>query len=95
MSAFKVGEIAILQNMTGGAAIYNGAECEVTEPLTRRTMPVLNIDIDVYTIRHPDGADAYVLESWLRKKQPPQSDSDINTVVEWKDCAWQPSRVPA
>lgn len=92
---FKVGEIAILQNLVGDTACYNGTECEITEPLQRRTVPFFRIEVDVYTIRNCDGEKVYVLEKFLRKKRPPQEDSDRNTVVEWKECGWQPNKVPA
>lgn len=93
---FKVGEIAILQNLVGeGATCYNGTECEVIAPLEARRMMIFPIVVECYVVRDCDGNFRYAMPMMLRKKQPPQEDSDRNTVVEWKDCGWQPNKVPA
>lgn len=93
--AFKVGEIAIMQNLVGFAASWNGAEVEIIEDIQRRIHPVMCPEgVMAYKVAFRDMPPAFALEHQLRKKQPPKEE-DINTVVSWDQVAWQPTEVPA
>ena len=90
---FKVGEIAILQNLPPQAARYSGTECQILleerEYQMPSPIPGIRMITIAYTIRDCDGNVRLCDRSRLRKKKPPQED-DANKVVSWDECAWKP-----
>lgn len=95
---FKVGEIAIFQNarhfphLNGQEVqILLGLDMHLTEnPATGEVEPQLT-----YHVAFPDGEKANARPDQLRKKEPPTSNREIDTLVPWSDCAWSPHMTPA
>lgn len=70
---FKVGEIGILQNLVGVAALFNGEEVEVVRGLDQRNVYTLDGHKEfwvTYVISYRGSAVA-VRPSNLKKKRPP------------------------
>lgn len=70
---FKVGEIGILQNLSGWPGIYNGEEAEIVGNLQERPVRYVNGGFGVsetYLISF-QGQEVGVRPSNLRKKRPP------------------------
>lgn len=84
METFKIGEIGILQNLTGWPGRYNGEEAEITGTLDKRFVQYMTgrfgVD-DVYLISF-DGKEVAVKPSNLRKKRPPQIEEEKERVLE-------------
>lgn len=96
IETFEVGEIAI-----GQALVYttqfNGAECRVVGPLEIRKgkHPIAGaVPMLCYEVTWETGENLLVSPKNLRKKHPPKSQREIDTVVHWKDCAWSPHKEP-
>lgn len=84
METFKIGEIGILQNLTGWPGRYNGEEAEITGTLDKRFVQFMNGGYgvaDVYIIAF-DGKEVAVKPSNLRKKRPPQSEEQKERALE-------------
>lgn len=96
MSAqFKVGDICVGQNLIYCPEI-NGMECTIVEGLEMRKWVLDNGEKGeslTYVVIWSDGERTAQAPHELRRKQPPKR--EIDTVVSWKNCAWQPAGVPA
>ena len=93
-AAFKVGDVA-----TGQAFVYNteynGMDCEIIAPLASywAKHPAGHTRVaQFYRVRWPDGSVNLVRPIHLRPKKPPRR--EIDTVVSWADCRWQPVKAP-
>jgi hypothetical protein len=92
---FKVGEIVIGQNHVYHTH-HNGMEAEIIGALEMRRCIRLGGVVEMklaYEVRWADGDVLFQVPHTLRRKQPPKR--EIDTVVSWKNCAWQPTGVPA
>lgn len=100
---FKVGEIAILQNLPVPFTVFHGQECEIIAALALTDI----VDIFgvhdtavVYQISHR-GLIVAVRPNSLKKRPSKgddaeeSKDTDFGKTVEWKDCAWSPESVEA
>ena len=87
LGLFKVGETAIVQNATNGAAIYNGQECIVICELRLRKVSI-GVVCEVYMVRMPNGSVLKAAEFHLRRPDP----KPANTAVSWNECAWRPQQ---
>lgn len=99
MNDFKVGDICIGQNFIIQTC-RNGEECEIIGGLKERSgrNPITKIPSVklMYRVRWSDSTIAVVTPNKLRKKNSPKRDTrDIDKVVSWEDCGWQPSKEPA
>jgi hypothetical protein len=88
MASFKVGEIALLQNVVGPFSFLNGTECEITQSLAKRALLMRKTQglvfgfVDVYMVRIVEGREVYASEIMLRKKQPPVEFTGETSIAE-------------
>lgn len=69
---FKVGEIAILQNLVGNSAIYNGVEVEILGPLALVKLAAGDAMAYRISLPHPNPcADYHAQHIHLRRRKPP------------------------
>lgn len=91
MDKFAVGEIAITQNSI--LLEDDNKEVEIVGLLAVRPtyfeQAKLVIDMECYAVRE-DGVIAHRGPNQLRKRP---SRGDMDTVVSWADCPWQPKEV--
>lgn len=98
MSDFKVGEILIFQNGEH-EPFRNESECELIGGWEIRQVGIMdhvakkatNKDLACYQVIFADGAVRNVQQYNLRRKKPKQD--DINTVVSWDTCLWNPHKI--
>jgi hypothetical protein len=88
---FVVGEIAILQNCTNFPEL-DGAEVTITGPLELHENASGKSWMGYETDLVHKGFLVFPAPHKLRKKRPPKSQREIDTVVPWKDCAWSPHK---
>lgn len=87
MAYFKVGEIALLQNIRGPFSFLNGSECEITQLKAKRALLMRKPQglmfgfVDVYLVRIAEGREVYASEIMLRKKQPPTTFTGENGIA--------------
>jgi hypothetical protein len=85
MSNFKVGEVLILQNCFYPS--NNGRECTVVAGMAERRSECSGLTL-CYLIEVGDGVEYAALPSQLRRRKPPQSDSNERMHMElWRDMA--------
>lgn len=102
MSAFKIGEILIGQNLIFETQC-NGMECEIIGGLSLRrweNRATKEIGMSpLYLVRWADGIISAQAPHELRRRKPPPSDSHERTYMQkWRDMAGkapQPVGVPA
>lgn len=90
---FKVGEIAIIQNLINDIT-NDGTEVEVIEDLDLRStrFKVGIVETMCYVVRRPDGLVWHCLPHQLRKKESP----DVSTWEDFKKvCGFDPTKVTA
>lgn len=94
MALFRVGEIAILQNIEGVMSYMNGIDVEVVSGLGLH--PCIDLDgckgfIITYIVQYEDKRFA-VVPIQLRKKKPEidQDELDGCAPATWDGCAWKP-----
>jgi hypothetical protein len=95
---FKVGDIAVgIGFTTAPNTNLNGMECEIIGPLQVRCVKLIPEGLDAYKlcyhVRWADGKETAAHPRNLRRKQPPKSAREIDTLVSWEDCAWKPMHV--
>jgi hypothetical protein len=91
-AAFKVGEIAVMQNCI--TASNNGRECEVIGPLNHYALLLERGEVVFgYEVGCADGSIFVARPDQLRKKQPPRSAKSIMRAAILK--AKQPCEVAA
>ena len=81
MSKFKVGEIAIYQNLTNHPE-WNGEECEVVKLLGRHPEHIAPDEL-VYFVK--DSSGIYSVEAGQLKKKPEEKASleEIQSITNW------------
>lgn len=90
MAKFKVGDICIFHSIPAesGHAKYNGEECTILEVSCHG-------DVDLYKIDfNKDITDLslkYCNEKYLKLKL---DRGDMDTVVSWDECGWNPHKQP-
>lgn len=94
---FKIGEIALFQNLPIPFNLFNGDECEIVGALQLCLVEDIfgkhGLEY-VYRVLHR-GYTVAVKQESLKKKPGnlETEDSDFGKTVGWKDCAWCPDSV--
>jgi hypothetical protein len=88
---FVVGEIAVLAYCDRFPELI-GAEVTIISPLQRMENRAGNVWMGYETDLIHEGIQLCPRPSYLRKKRPPKSQREIDTIVPWKDCAWSPHK---
>lgn len=99
---FKVGEILIFQNGTTELTMLrNNKECELIGGWEMRQIgevdhvskSIKTVEKECYQIKFPDGLVLNCQPHQLRRRKPPTKTREIDTVVSWGDCAWNPHKI--
>lgn len=94
MNVFKIGEIAILQNIPSPFTFMNGEECEIDGALQTRNVRDIYGNTGVvhgYRIKFRDQIGVVCADNLRKKKLPPETkDTEFGVKVNWQDCAWNP-----
>lgn len=97
MDVFEVGEIALLKNLTGDFAQYNGTECQIVGGYARRLAydrfgtVAYHHGYEIISVISPQRMYAST-ESLRKKPEPPSEDqTERNSLVPWRFCGWIPA----